>query len=136
MTLAAHNWSVLSRLLDTALSLPPEARESWLQGLDVEHESLKPLLRDLVSRKDLVETRGFLETLPKITRSADPDAVRAADAAVGETVGPYRLERSLGSGGMGSVWLAERVDGVLNRRVALKLPHVGGTRAALAERME
>ena len=131
MTLAAQDWVVLSRLLDTALSLPPDARESWIDGLDSEHESFRPLLRDLVSRKDLVATRGFLETLPKVIE----EGAASADAASGEQIGPYRLERTLGSGGMGSVWLAERVDGVLKRRVALKLPHLGGTRAALAERM-
>jgi eukaryotic-like serine/threonine-protein kinase len=34
----------------------------------------------------------------------------------------YRIVEALGSGGMSMVWIAERTDGVLNRRVALKLP--------------
>ena len=38
-------------------------------------------------------------------------------------VGPYRLLGPVGEGGMSSVWLAERTDGVLRRKVALKLPH-------------
>src|SRR5262249_55195119 len=49
-------------------------------------------------------------------------------------VGSYRLLREIGAGGMGSVWLAERVDGLLKRPVALKLPH-GIWRAGLSERM-
>ena len=40
----------------------------------------------------------------------------------GSTVGPYRLIRELGRGGMGFVWLAERIDGTLKRQIALKLP--------------
>ena len=38
-------------------------------------------------------------------------------------VGPYRLLGAIGEGGMSSVWLAERTDGVLRRKIALKLPH-------------
>jgi serine/threonine protein kinase/WD40 repeat protein len=45
----------------------------------------------------------------------------ASNEASGRRVGPYRLEREIGSGGMGSVWLAERVDGQFQKRVALKL---------------
>ena len=44
--------------------------------------------------------------------------------AAGDAVGPYRLLSELGSGGMGAVWLAERADGSLKRKVALKLPHL------------
>src|SRR5215831_4713115 len=53
----------------------------------------------------------------------------------GSIAGGYRLIRELGSGGMGSVWLAERTDGLVNRRVALKLPHGAWRRPGLAERM-
>jgi serine/threonine protein kinase len=61
----------------------------------------------------------------------------AADASRGFTTDtPYRLIQPLGSGGMGEVWLAERVDGLINRPVALKLPHLATARApGLAERM-
>src|SRR5262249_34948478 len=36
-------------------------------------------------------------------------------------IGPYRLIRELGSGGMGSVYLAERADGQYRKKVAIKL---------------
>src|SRR4051812_28012980 len=36
---------------------------------------------------------------------------------------------------MGSVWLAERVDGKLNRQVAIKLPHLSWSMPDLAVRM-
>jgi eukaryotic-like serine/threonine-protein kinase len=41
----------------------------------------------------------------------------------GDEVGSYHLIRELGRGGMGTVWLAKRVDGELSRDIALKLPH-------------
>ncbi len=36
-------------------------------------------------------------------------------------VGPYRLLRHIGTGGMAEVWLAERADGAFQRQVAIKL---------------
>jgi len=44
-------------------------------------------------------------------------------ALVGKQFGPYRVLSLLGHGGMGSVWLAERTDGLFKRQVALKLIH-------------
>ena len=41
----------------------------------------------------------------------------------------------LGRGGMSSVWVAERADGLIKRRVALKLPHVSWASPDLAQRM-
>ncbi len=41
--------------------------------------------------------------------------------APGKTIGPYKLIREIGSGGMGTVYLAERADGLFEQRVALKV---------------
>ena len=45
----------------------------------------------------------------------------AEEVALPESIGPYRVLDRLGSGGMGTVYLAERHDGEMDRKVALKV---------------
>src|SRR5690606_5562075 len=61
-------------------------------------------------------------------------ASRVATPAQAERLGPYRLVREIGSGGMGTVFLAERVDDAFDQRVAIKLLRGVPTREA-TERM-
>jgi serine/threonine protein kinase len=58
----------------------------------------------------------------------------ASDRVPGELVGPYRLIRLLGEGGMAEVWLAQRADGSIKREVALKLPLLWRERQDLSSR--
>lgn len=120
--------SKLSQLLDTALELPVEQRGPWVESLGAEFEALKPRLRALLARQAEIESRDFLGHLPAI---APPEV----ESVAGARIGPYQLVRRLGVGGMGTVWLAARVDGLFERAVALKLPHRGMFGADLAERM-
>jgi serine/threonine protein kinase len=43
----------------------------------------------------------------------------------GERIGPYRVLRTLGAGGMGEVYLAERADAEFEQQVAIKVVHSG-----------
>lgn len=135
-TIDAATWAVLSRLLDDALDLPVPDRMPWLERLGPEYEELKPRLRDLLLRAGAEGTAGFPGTIPGIeTEFIGTQDVRGTPHRSGDTIGPYLLQSELGEGGMGTVWLATRADGMIDRPVALKLPRGLWRRNALAERM-
>ncbi len=131
----AQRWAELNRLLDEALDVAPAERAGWLDALDC-GEPLKSQLRSLLSNASEVETRDFLGHLPKLHVSErELASLEIAPEQPGQCIGPYRLERELGVGGMGAVWLAVRIDGLIPRPVALKLSHRAWRGAGLAERL-
>jgi serine/threonine-protein kinase len=129
-------WGEISALLDEALALPATERPGWLDALEGVHAGVKNTLRDLLDGYGKIESRDFLATLPRLATSrASAQGVAVDGPAAGTSIGPYRLISELGHGGMGAVWLAERVDGQLaRRRVALKLPRLAWG-SALADRL-
>ena len=76
---------------------------------------------------------------PRISLPEQPTVLDIASAATadgqileeGQRVGPYRIDRLLGMGGMGAVYLAEQLEPI-QRKVALKLIK-GQLRGGLAE---
>ena len=122
----------INALLEEALALPPAQRETWLDALAGEDRALVPVLAGLLERS-AVETDTFLRA-PLRVSPQDLAFVEPEPDRPGDRVGPWRLLRELGQGGMATVWLAERADGGLQRQVALKLPRSGWA-LGLAQRM-
>jgi eukaryotic-like serine/threonine-protein kinase len=134
--------NAISDLLDKALDLDASAREPWLATLAQTEPDLAAKLRALLSRQGELETDQLLidggrslkpEVLAKATED-NTDARAQFMLLSGTNIGPYRLIRPLGEGGMASVWLAERSDGQLKREVALKLLHAWRNSRELVER--
>jgi len=67
---------------------------------------------------------------PEITRSA----IRLGDGLESTRIGPYRIVRELGRGGMGTVYLAVRSDDGFQKRVALKVLKRGMDTDAIVQR--
>ncbi|OJY88730.1 MAG: hypothetical protein BGP25_13130 [Lysobacterales bacterium 63-13] len=110
-------------LLREALDLPESKRRAFL-----EHASAgdATLLGSLLRLLELDADSDPLLDAPLDGVVADllADDADAADevddVAAGDRIGPWQIISKLGAGGMGSVWLAERADGVYVQKVALK----------------
>jgi non-specific serine/threonine protein kinase/serine/threonine-protein kinase len=116
--LTPERWEQITDLFADAVELAPEARTSFLARMQA---SDPQAARELASLLDHHEQPGeFLPALPASPEDDLEDASRPVDAR-GRTVGAYRIARLLGSGGMGTVYLAERHDGLFAKEVAVKL---------------
>jgi serine/threonine protein kinase len=133
MKLPRDDWAEVLRLLDQVLELPASARTAWLAALPPARSRLRPALERLLVQRDAIETDDFLA---RGAAAGLADAPAPADTAyaAGTTIGPYRLLRPLGEGGMAVVWLAQRADAAHQRPVALKLPLLAGRPRVFAER--
>src|SRR5262245_23494610 len=106
-----ERWQRASRYLDGMLDLPPQEREPALALLRAEDPLIAADVAALLAEHRLVSAEGFLDASATI-RPPEP-------SLSGVIVGAYRLVSSIGHGGMGSVWLAERNDGRFEGQAAL-----------------
>lgn len=130
-----QSWRALFYGLDQARSLPAFDLESWLATLESSGELPGSLVRRLRAQREVINS-DFLCSLPKFTALPQPAPCVAASAAPGDEIGPYELQRLLGAGGMGSVWLARHKDDASGSVVALKLAHTTMAGIMPAEVME
>ncbi len=113
-----ERWERLASLFDEARAVPLEEREAFLDGACAGDESLRADVERLLVAHDRA---GDFIASPAISRISAATSADNDPAIVGQTFGPYRVLREIARGGMGAVYLAERVDGEFQRRVALKL---------------
>jgi eukaryotic-like serine/threonine-protein kinase len=108
-----HRWTVLSPLLDELLDADEGVRRLRLAHIRDTDSDLADDLSGLLRRQAVIDKEGFLDGV------ATP--LPAEPTLAGRIVGNYTLERLLGRGGMGAVWLAHRSDGRFAGRAAVKL---------------
>jgi serine/threonine-protein kinase len=117
-------WNELLPYLDEALELPASERDTWLERLAASQPRVAVELRQLLALHAANCASGFMERSPL-----------GDGPLVGERIGAYTLERPLGRGGMGSVWLGRRSDGKYEGHVAIKLLDRRGLGSAAAEQI-
>ena len=119
-----ESWKRLRQLLDRALEVDGDARRAFVDSLEGEDAALRDdLVRALAQHEKLGQqsmANAMEMAIPAVADSIRDDAV-LDQTRVGQTIGPYRLVRLLGAGGMGTVYLAERFADGFTHQVALKL---------------
>lgn len=113
-------------LLSRALDVPSDARADWVRAQCAGNEALERRVLALLNAERA--NPGVLKT-----GGAGNDA---ADIPAPERIGAHRIVETIGQGGMGAVYKAERVAGNFNQTVAIKVIRPGVLSEALIERFQ
>jgi len=109
----SQRWNEVARIFSDAIEIRDRDAQSEFIARHSFDAAMEAEVRSLLANSEDGET---LDT-PALGSMPTP-------VTTGEMVGPYRILREIGRGGMGLVYEAERADGQFERRVALKF--VGG----------
>src|SRR5262245_26209902 len=96
------SWAAMSAALDELLEADERQRAIRLTELRGRDPALADEVARLLREQHAIEAEHFLEGTACALRREN---------FVGQHVAAYTLERPLGEGGMGAVWLARRTDG-------------------------
>ena len=127
-----ERWERVKELLNAALDLKPSQREDYLvQTCGNDTELRNEVAELLASYEDAGDE--FLDR-PDRDGSALAAFDSVLDPLIGKLVGPYRIVKEVGQGGMGSVYRAERADDLYKREVAVKIIRRGMNNEFIARR--
>jgi eukaryotic-like serine/threonine-protein kinase len=105
-----ERWRITEEIFLAAWDAAPEDREALLAQRCTGDDTL------------LADVRSLLEALQKADTWTGPQPAESSpDQGPSRLIGPYRLERLIGRGGMGAVYLAHRADEAFDQQVAIKV---------------
>jgi eukaryotic-like serine/threonine-protein kinase len=126
----AIDWLRVKSLFAQAQDQPIEERDAWLKTVCAGDAALLNELRSLLAAQSAPDCMGGTVSHLLTPLLAEEHCGPGVD----ERIGPYKLLRLLGEGGMGRVFLAERADGQFRQQVALKLIRAEFASTELRER--
>lgn len=116
----SQRWEKIQEIFETALKIEPSERESFLKNTCAEDNELFEEISSLLKADD--DSKSILAgaALDVVNTNFFDDLSRELSAE-GKQIGQYRLLKRIAAGGMGAVYLAERIDGQFDHKVAVKL---------------
>ncbi|MCH2451030.1 MAG: serine/threonine-protein kinase [Gracilimonas sp.] len=133
-------WHKIEDIADRALSLPATGRELFISkechgDTDLQNE-VETLIKSITDSEGWLEDPGdFINDLFKDLPD-DLDVLQSTRSLIGKKVGAYTIIKEIARGGMGTVFLAERTDGVFDHKVAIKLINADRATAENIERFK
>jgi eukaryotic-like serine/threonine-protein kinase len=118
-------WQKVKEIVGSVLERPAAERRAYLDQVCSHDSELRAEVESLLSAYP--DSDGLLENFW-------PDSSTEAETQR-QVIGPYRLLKELGVGGMGQVWLAEQTEPI-RRQVALKLIRAGMYDSATVQRFK
>lgn len=118
-------WQRIKELFDSALERDPVERDAFLSRACGPDTALRAEIESLLAAHAQAGafSQGPISIEPQL------------EMREGDSIGPYRLIRRIGQGGMGEVWLADQTE-PLQRQVALKLLRTGLFDEGLLQRFQ
>ncbi len=113
-----ERWKKVEEVFEAALRQRPDDRSAFLDSVCEGDPALRNQVDTLLVALD--RGGGIHSTAASIALS-DTKVEDTTASVIGRRLGAYRIERELGRGGMGSVYLAVRADDEFRKRVAIKL---------------
>jgi serine/threonine-protein kinase len=119
-------------LFESAVERPAAERVAFVDAACAADADDAPAIRDevlalIAADAGAADAADVLAcAAPELVARLGADAdVEGRQSLIGVQVGPWKLVRELGHGGMGAVYLGERVDGDFHQRAAIKLVRPG-----------
>ena len=120
-------------LFEQAVAVPQGERPAWIAAHAGGDRGVAAELASLLDAHDHPH-RLFGRSVFGLEGIAGPPEDDEDLVPIGSSIGPYRIEGHLGSGGMGAVYRAARSDGAFTQQVAIKVIHRGMNTAEIARR--
>lgn len=129
-------WRRIRELSEAAAERPEGERAAWLAAVEPDVELRARALALIEGADSVGQTATQPSGISPASIAAAIDATVGSAAWAGRRIGPWKIVETIGHGGMGEVWRAERVDGGFRQDAALKLMRRGVGDAGYLARFE